>query len=94
MGELALPGSEWVRSFAVITCPANELCAPIHDRMPVILAPAAWPLWLGEVPAGTDELRALLAPYPAAKMTCWPIGKAVGNIKNNDPSLIKPVSNP
>ena len=39
---------------------ANDLCRPIHDRMPVILPPSAWPVWLGEVPATTDEVLALL----------------------------------
>jgi putative SOS response-associated peptidase YedK len=33
--------------------------------------------------------RALLAPYPAEEMTCWPVSTRVGNVKNNDPSLIE-----
>lgn len=42
VGELEVPDDEWIRSFAVITCPPNEVCAPIHNRMPVILPPQAW----------------------------------------------------
>jgi hypothetical protein len=38
------------------------------------------------------ELKALLAPYPADDMICWPVGARVGNVKNNDPSLIEPVA--
>jgi putative SOS response-associated peptidase YedK len=30
-------------------------------------------------------------PYPAAAMTCWPVSARVGNVKNNDPSLIEPI---
>jgi putative SOS response-associated peptidase YedK len=42
------PAGERVRSFAVITTAPNELCAQLHNRMPAILAPEAWPEWLGE----------------------------------------------
>ena len=34
----------------------------------------------------------MLAPYPSAEMTCWPVSARVGNVKNNDPSLIEPVA--
>jgi len=45
------PAEEWMRSFTIVTTPPNELCAEIHNRMPVILPPDAWPTWLGEEPA-------------------------------------------
>ena len=45
------PAGETVRSFAIVTTTPNELCAEIHNRMPVILPPEAWPVWLGEEPA-------------------------------------------
>ena len=41
---------EWVRSFAIVTTEPNELCAELHNRMPVVLAPETWPTWLGEEP--------------------------------------------
>src|SRR6266850_4852712 len=44
------PADEWVRSFAILTTEPNELCAELHDRMPVILAPETWLAWLGEEP--------------------------------------------
>jgi hypothetical protein len=59
------PAGEWMRSFAIITTTPNELCAEIHNRMPVILKPEAWPAWLGEKPAEVPQLKALLAPYGA-----------------------------
>jgi putative SOS response-associated peptidase YedK len=59
--------------------------------MPVVLGPETWRTWLGEEPADARQLRAMLAPYPSEKMTCWPVSTRVG-IKNNDPSLIQPIA--
>jgi putative SOS response-associated peptidase YedK len=78
-----------VRSFAIITTIPNELCAQLHDRMPVILARDNWPVSLGEESANPAQLKALLAPYPSQGLTCWPVSPRVGNVKNNDPSLIE-----
>ncbi|HEY2539661.1 MAG TPA: SOS response-associated peptidase, partial [Stellaceae bacterium] len=86
------PAGEWVRSFAVITTQQNELCAALHNRMPVVLKPEVWPAWLGEQPTAVDDLRAILGPYPADEMICWPVSPRVGNVKNNDPSLIEPIA--
>jgi putative SOS response-associated peptidase YedK len=86
------PAGEWVRTFAIITTRPNELCAELHNRMPVVLGPASWPAWLGEDPADPRQLKALLAPYPSQTMICWPVNPRVGNVKNNDPSLIEPVT--
>jgi putative SOS response-associated peptidase YedK len=86
------PAGERLRSFAIVTTAANELLAPVHDRMPVVLGPENWPLWLGEAPASPARLKALLVPYPAEDMVIWPVDRRVGNVKNNDPSLIEPVA--
>ena len=83
------PDGEWVRSFAIITTTPNELCAELHNRMPVVLGPETWPEWLGEAPAEARQLKTMLAPYPAEQMTCWPVSRRVGNVKNNDPTLIE-----
>ena len=45
------PAGEWMRSFAIITTKPNELCAELHDRMPLVLGPETWPVWLSEKPA-------------------------------------------
>ena len=87
------PAGERIRSFTIITTPPNELCAALHNRMPVVLAPEAWPAWLGEEPADEAHLKALLAPYPADGMACWPVNPRVGN-KNNDPGLVDPINLP
>jgi putative SOS response-associated peptidase YedK len=86
------PAGEWIRSFAIITTQPNELCAELHNRMPVILKPEAWPAWLGEEPATVRDLKDMLAPYPSDDMISWPVSTRVGNVKNNDPTLIEPIA--
>jgi putative SOS response-associated peptidase YedK len=84
------PEGEAVRSFAIVTTSANPLLAPIHDRMPVILAPESWPVWFGESAADPEEIKSLLVSYPAEDMIIWPVDKRVGNVNNKDPLLIEP----
>ena len=60
--------------------------------MPVVLKPAACPVWLGEEPADAPRLKALLAPYPSEEMVAWPVSPRVSNVKNNDPSLIEGIA--
>ena len=80
-----------LHTFSIITGPPNELVAPIHNRMPVIMPPGAWHRWLGEEEADADELLALLQPYPAELMRAYPVGQRVGNVRNNDPTLLDPL---
>ena len=88
------PADEWVRSFTIVTTEPNELCAQLHNRMPVVLVPEAWPVWLGEEPADEAQLKSLLAPYPSDGMVAWPVSQRVGSVKNNHPSLIEPIPLP
>ena len=77
-----------LETFTIITCEPNELCAPIHNRMPVILSPEDWPRWLGTA----GERKVLLRPFPAERMECWPVAKTVGNVRNDGPKLIERVA--
>ena len=88
------PDGERIRSFTIATTTPSALCAELHNRMPVVLKPRYWPIWLGEEPADAPHLKALLAPYPSDDMMCWPVSARVGNVKNNDPSLIEPLAAP
>ena len=83
-------GSE-VLSCTILTCTPNDVMAKLHDRMPVILAESDWPKWLGEEAATDDELLELLAPCPDDALKVWPVGKAVGNVKNTGRQLAMPV---
>ena len=59
---------QWLRSCTIITTEANEMMAPIHDRMPVILGSEDWEKWLGEEPANDNELKALLKPFSSERL--------------------------
>ena len=48
--------------------------------------------WHGEQRADASALKALLVPFPFEEMTCWPVSARVGNVKNNDVSLIEPIA--
>lgn len=85
------PAGEKINSCTIITTDANGTLAPLHDRMPVILSPDDWPMWLGEVPANEEELKALLKPAANDLLTLWPVSKRVGSVKNNDAALCEPV---
>jgi putative SOS response-associated peptidase YedK len=78
-------------TFTVITTDPNEVVQPMHDRMPVIIPERSYDRWLQ--PGDPDRPPVdLLRPYDADKMTAWKVNKAVGNVKNDSPELIKPAS--
>jgi putative SOS response-associated peptidase YedK len=79
----------YVRSCTVITTPGGADMAGIHDRMPVILDPATFELWLDPANEDVEELRALLKPLPPGTVAHHPVGPRVGNVRNNDPALIE-----
>ena len=60
--------------------------------MPVILAPKTYGRWLGGEPADPVHLLKMLKPFPAERMTAFPIGPRIGNVKNDDAALIEPVA--
>lgn len=65
------PQGEDIRSCTIITCAANELVRPVHDRMPVMLSGDALWAWMGE--GSQQDLLALLRPYPPEAMVRYPV---------------------
>jgi putative SOS response-associated peptidase YedK len=83
--------NQYLESFTIVTTTPNELTATVHDRMPVILRPQDYDLWLSHPhaqPVPTPELLALLRPYPADQMAARPAHIDVGNVRNNHPGLL------
>jgi putative SOS response-associated peptidase YedK len=78
---------EALESFTILTTDANEVLEPIHNRMPVILDRKDYLRWME--PASTERLPVdLMRPYPAERMTSWPVSQRVGNVRNNDEELL------
>src|SRR3954468_11699711 len=79
-----------VRSCVIITTDANELVAPIHNRMPVLLPESAWTEWLDRENRDVDKLQRLLVPAPVGELEAWPVATLVNKPENNGPELVEP----
>jgi putative SOS response-associated peptidase YedK len=79
-----------LETFTILTTVANEVMAPIHNRMPVILQPRDYDCWLDLGDPARPPVD-LLRPYPAERMHAWSVSDRVGNVRNNDPELLEPV---
>ena len=75
-------------STCVITTTPNELMAPIHDRMPVLLAPTQFDAWLDPAFRDVAALSQWLQPAAAEGMLARPVGSRVSNARNEGPELI------
>ncbi len=83
---------EEIRSCSIITTEANDLMDEIHHRMPVILPPENYSVWLDQ---GFDEKEALsdlLKPYPSEEMEVYPVSRRVNKPANNEPSVVEPAA--
>ncbi len=83
-------GGEAVLSCALLTTGPNELLRPIHDRMPVIIAPRNFDLWLSPEVRDPKAIASLFRPYPTEEMTAYPVRTSVNNPKMDVPDLIEP----
>ena len=84
------PDGSQILSATIITTNPNELMAPIHNRMPVILPESTYEQWLTPGEIDTQNLSALLQPYPAAAMEAYAVSHLVNSPLNDQPSLIQP----
>jgi putative SOS response-associated peptidase YedK len=78
------PQGQVVESCSILTTAPNQLLQDIHDRMPVILAPDAYDLWLDPGFRNVAELKPLLQPYPAHAMRRYRVSQRVNHVKFDD----------
>ena len=76
----------WITSCAIVTTSANKLLAPIHHRMPVIISPESYDLWLADDPR--FPFKDLLAPFPASEMISQTVSHDVNDVKVDEPHLV------
>lgn len=91
MAGLWEPADEAGGRFAVLTVTANAVVAPIHGRMPAILAPADEERWLDPA-AAPDELNAAAAPCPAEETEARTVAPLVNDVRRDGPELIAAVA--
>ncbi|MFL9825204.1 SOS response-associated peptidase [Rhodoplanes sp. SY1] len=85
------PNGEELETVCIVTTTANRTLAPIHDRMPVIVAPEAFDLWLDPA-VDAQTAAALIAPAPDGLLEAWPVSTAVNRTANDSPDLIAPLA--
>lgn len=85
------PAGSAVETCALLTTAPNDLLRPIHDRMPVIVSPRDYDLWLSPEMVDVKDISVLFRPYPAGEMETFPVGTAVNNPKTDSPALIEPL---
>jgi putative SOS response-associated peptidase YedK len=83
---------EPLETCTIITTEPNDLMASIHNRMPVILAPASYNQWLDPTFQHIESLNALLRPYPSEELTAYPVSTLVNNPRHDVPQCLEPVS--
>jgi putative SOS response-associated peptidase YedK len=82
-----------IRSCAILTTAANSAIAPLHDRMPVIVAPQHEAVWLDASTPG-DETAALLVGLPDCAVALQPVGQAVNDARYDGPDCLLPAVHP
>ena len=81
-------GDDRMSTCAIVTCDANAPMSKIHHRMPVVLQPDDWPLWLGEAGHGAATL---MRPAPDNALQFWRVDPAVNSNRAEGPELIEPI---
>ena len=83
-------GDELLETCTLLTTEANELLASYHDRMPVILRPEDYDLWLDAGVRSSERLLPLLRPYPREEMTAYAVSLMVNSPSNESPRCVEP----
>ena len=85
------PNGEEMETACIVTTWANRTLAPIHERMPVVIAPEAFDLWLDCAKVDAATAAALFVPAPESLFEAYEISTAVNRAANDSPALIEPL---
>jgi putative SOS response-associated peptidase YedK len=80
-----------LETFCLITLPPNDLCARIHNRMPLIVPEPNAAEWLDGKSSG-ESISELLKPYPSAEMECYPVSALVNSARNETAECVRPLA--
>lgn len=79
---------EEVDTVAIVTTTANRTLRPVHDRMPVIIPPDAFDMWLDSTHVDAQTAAVLIAPAPETLLEAWPVSNDVNRVANDNPKLL------
>ena len=85
------PEGTAIESCTILTTEPNELLRPIHNRMPVILAPTAYDQWLDPTVQQAASLQALLRPYPSEELQAYAVSTLVNNPRHDGADCLEPL---
>ncbi len=85
------PEGDIIESCTILTTDANELLQPIHDRMPVILKPEDYDLWLDPKMKKAELVKPLLQPFPPDQMVGYPVSGKVNKADHEGPDCVRPL---
>ena len=88
------PDGELIESCTILTTDANELIQPIHDRMPTILSPSDYDLWLNPDTKTTESLKHMLKPFPSEEMIMFPVSGKVNKASYDAADCVEPLTGP
>jgi putative SOS response-associated peptidase YedK len=88
------PNGEELETAAIVTTRANRALSTIHERMPVIVPPEAFDLWLDCANVDAETAAALIAPAPEALLDAYEVSTAVNRTANDNPKLVERFSPP
>ena len=81
----------WIRTCSILTTTPNSVTSAVHDRMPVILDPDSYDLWLDPGMNDGGAVSELLKPYDARMMRCYPVSTRINHVANDDEECSAPV---
>lgn len=85
------PDGQWIKTCSILTTSPNAVTAAVHDRMPVILDPGSYDLWLDPKMQNVAAILELLKPHDARLMRCYPVSSRLNNVTNDDADCSRPV---
>ena len=86
------PNGEELDTATIVTTRANRTLAPIHDRMPVVVPPEAFNLWLDCANVDAQTAAALITPAPEDLLEVYEVSPAVNRTTNDSPTLSEPAT--
>ena len=84
------PNGEELETATIVTTRANRALADIHERMPVVVPPEAFDLWLNCSAVDAETAAALIAPAPENLLEAYEVSTAVNRTANDSPQLVEP----